>query len=401
MQPPIHRRQRGQTIAVMAVVIVAIVGALAFVVDLGFQMEARRELQNAADAGALAGVVLLPDDQAGSIQQATTFAYQGSNASVTDRICGPAVSPLPDAGATAPAAHANVYSKATPGQMAVTGGNIYTMTVTMECTTNFSFGRILNLTTAPIRASATAALGSPTYVGCTFPMWVYDKGGDPTNGLQNSLGWTYQGMFALYGKWSGGSSNAGLLQTPSGKSPGDIAAAVAGNCGNAPDVSTSGCSPVQAPCAEVDTGNKFHAGGGLTDTTSQYPNGRMVDCSIQAGAYCGSTPTLSLPDGGTDTMTSVTYSCAQQYSDVVNPNGTVKNGKANSPCLAVVPITDTTVGSGNQSVHIEGYAIVFLAAFQSSGSDPLLAAQFVRNMEFQSDIAAYNPLGSYAIRLIS
>ncbi|HEY1296693.1 MAG TPA: pilus assembly protein TadG-related protein, partial [Chloroflexota bacterium] len=76
MRHSARRRQAGQAMAIMAVVIVAIVGTMAFVVDLGFQMEARRALQNAADAGALAGVALLPDDQSGSIQQATTFAYQ-------------------------------------------------------------------------------------------------------------------------------------------------------------------------------------------------------------------------------------------------------------------------------------------------------------------------------------
>jgi len=217
MQRKLPHRQRAQTIAVAAVVLVAIVGALAFVVDFGFQKEAQRQLQSAADAGALAGVVLLPDDQAGSIQQARTFAYSGSNAAVTDRICGPVASPLPDAGATASGAHPNVYAIATPGQKAVTGGNVYTMTVTMECTTQFSFGRILNLTQAPIRASATAAKGSPRYIQCPFPMGIYDSDGDPTNGLQDapwSGGGTYSAnqYFPLYMKGDlGSTSNSGAL----------------------------------------------------------------------------------------------------------------------------------------------------------------------------------------------
>src|SRR5262245_5380142 len=100
MRTLVRRRQSAQTMAVMAVVIVAIVGTLAFVIDLGFQMQARRQLQNAADAGALAGVVLLPDTQMGAIEQAIGdrpslgtdwqkgVAYRGANAAVTDRLCG-------------------------------------------------------------------------------------------------------------------------------------------------------------------------------------------------------------------------------------------------------------------------------------------------------------------------
>src|SRR5262252_5073765 len=143
-------RQQGQTIAVAAVVLVAIVGALAFVIDLGFQMETRRELQNAADAAALAGVVALPDNQCHAKVLAVGnpcdpgfqspnfagFAYTGANAANTDRICGPAVN-LPDLNVqdpvTAPLAHPNVYSKATPGQQRSGSGYIYTLTVTMEC----------------------------------------------------------------------------------------------------------------------------------------------------------------------------------------------------------------------------------------------------------------------------
>jgi Flp pilus assembly protein TadG len=396
--------------AVMAVVLVAVVGALAFVVDLGFQMETRRELQNAADAGALAGVALLPDDQAGSIQQAITFAYQGSNASVTDRICGPAVSPLPDAGATAPAAHANVYSRATPGQLAVTGGNIYTMTVTMECTANFSFGRILNLTTAPIRASATAARGSPKYVSCTFPMAVYDSDGNPSNGLQDAP-WngsqTYQvgQYYPMYMKGdNGSSSNSGALDAGSGAN--DIRNAISNNCSTGQDiVSESGCSGgVTPPCANTKSGvMSGPIQQGLTQSTARYPSGRMQSCP-GSSPYCAgqalasSLNNISLP-GGSAVSISADLSCTQKFSDVVDSNATVKAGQSNSPCLAVVPITSVYVNqNGTVNIPIEGYAMVFLAAYQKSGE--VLAVQFVKNVEVQSDIAAYNPLGSFVIRLI-
>ena len=52
-----RKGERGQTTALAAIFMVAMVGMLAFVVDAGFFLVARRELQNASDAGALAGVV--------------------------------------------------------------------------------------------------------------------------------------------------------------------------------------------------------------------------------------------------------------------------------------------------------------------------------------------------------
>src|SRR5207253_5140984 len=50
-----HARQRGQTIVIAAVAMVAIVGGLAMVVDAGMFFVVQRQFQAAADAGALAG----------------------------------------------------------------------------------------------------------------------------------------------------------------------------------------------------------------------------------------------------------------------------------------------------------------------------------------------------------
>src|SRR5438874_11464393 len=48
-------RQRGQTIVFAAIAMVAVVGGLAMVVDVGMFLMVQRQLQTAADAGALAG----------------------------------------------------------------------------------------------------------------------------------------------------------------------------------------------------------------------------------------------------------------------------------------------------------------------------------------------------------
>lgn len=50
-----HKFQRGQTLVIVAILLVALVAMLALAIDLGVAYSQRRVMQNAADAGALAG----------------------------------------------------------------------------------------------------------------------------------------------------------------------------------------------------------------------------------------------------------------------------------------------------------------------------------------------------------
>src|SRR5437016_309873 len=61
MHGALQHRQRGQAIAFAAVAMIALVGAVGFVIDMGFFFEGRRELQLAVDNAAEAGVVFLPE----------------------------------------------------------------------------------------------------------------------------------------------------------------------------------------------------------------------------------------------------------------------------------------------------------------------------------------------------
>jgi len=129
----------------------------------------------------------------------------------------------------------------------------------------------------------------------------------------------------------------------------------------------------------------------------------MDDCG--SGPYCPGQPlaapltNLKLPGATTGISMNADYSCTQRVSDVVNPDGTVKPGMANSPCLATVPISSRYIDqNGGVNIPIVGYATVFLAAYEKH--DEILAIQFVKNVQVQSDVTAYNPLGSFAIRLI-
>jgi Flp pilus assembly protein TadG len=74
----LNREQRGQTILVFTLMFVALLGFTAMVTDAGVVYWNRRILQNAVDAAALAGASQLPDDPAGAIAKASTYAsYNG------------------------------------------------------------------------------------------------------------------------------------------------------------------------------------------------------------------------------------------------------------------------------------------------------------------------------------
>ena len=60
MRRALQRRARAQVFAITAVVMVATVGALAMVVDVGMFLVVQRQFQTAADAGALAGAWYQP-----------------------------------------------------------------------------------------------------------------------------------------------------------------------------------------------------------------------------------------------------------------------------------------------------------------------------------------------------
>jgi hypothetical protein len=139
------RRQRAQAMGLAAVAMVAMVSLLAFVIDAGSFFIVRRELQNAADAAALAGAYGMIVDHPTASSAASTYLYL--NAPNAEKLCRHAVQFDPVA---------DVHF----GSTALAGGTSETITVTAHCEADYTFGRILNLGHRPISAQATAALGS-------------------------------------------------------------------------------------------------------------------------------------------------------------------------------------------------------------------------------------------------
>ena len=70
------RRERGQILPLIVLMLIALLGVAAFAIDVGYAYYAKRQLQSATDAAALAGAQDLPN---GTSAIATATSYAGSN----------------------------------------------------------------------------------------------------------------------------------------------------------------------------------------------------------------------------------------------------------------------------------------------------------------------------------
>jgi uncharacterized protein YegL len=76
-----RRKRRGVVVVLAAVMLVIMLGMIAFAVDLGVITVARTELQTAADAAALAGVAKLPQGVSTAIGEARYYVQRNSHTS--------------------------------------------------------------------------------------------------------------------------------------------------------------------------------------------------------------------------------------------------------------------------------------------------------------------------------
>ena len=143
-RPRLRRAERGQTLVVVAVMIVVLVAFLGLVIDGGNVYAQRRQLQNAADAAALAG--------------ARAQVMQG-----------------PDATATT----ADKYAKANGASSCTVVTTTSTVTANVSKKVDTYFARVIGINALPVSASATAAITTPTGLACGFlPLTVPYK--DPS-----------------------------------------------------------------------------------------------------------------------------------------------------------------------------------------------------------------------------
>lgn len=130
-------------IAVVAGILIVLVllGVVAVATDTGMVAQERRQLQTAADAGALAGVKALPGNVTLANAEARDFAGRNTDLSALDNV--------------------NVSVLFGPA------GSSITTSITVEVTarTDLAFARIWGIETANARATATAIVSSPRSYG--------------------------------------------------------------------------------------------------------------------------------------------------------------------------------------------------------------------------------------------
>jgi Putative Flp pilus-assembly TadE/G-like len=186
----VRRDERGQAIVLMTLSLVVIMGMAALVLDVGNWFHTKRRLQGTADAAALAGAQLLPNDSSGAQSQA--LAYADKN------------------GGDVAGANITVTSTVLPND---------TISVRARRTDPGIFSGILGIVSADIDARAKARVGPPTkaryvapmVVDCEHPL-IHNCNGDSTPDFQVPTTMDYDPMGApgAYGMLNlGGDQNPG------------------------------------------------------------------------------------------------------------------------------------------------------------------------------------------------
>ncbi|MCH8051764.1 MAG: pilus assembly protein [Chloroflexi bacterium] len=136
--------ESGQTIVLFALALTVLIGFLALTFDIGMMALDRRSAQNAADAAALAGAQMLPNDPDAAIADAT--AYAALNGFSADEISAITVS--------------STYATND------------TIEVALSRDVDFAFAPVLGLSSGTVNVSATAATGGVVGVALLAPLAV-------------------------------------------------------------------------------------------------------------------------------------------------------------------------------------------------------------------------------------
>lgn len=244
-------KESGQALVVTVFALVALLGMTALAVDVGFYFHERRQLQNAADAAALAGAAFLPD-----ASMATARAQDWAAKNFDD--------------GSEELENVEVFSYRIPNDR---------IEVTVKADVDFFFARVLGIDKAAVRARATAGR-VPVTASCIAPWAVQgvinnpsvDYGLDPTALYLfqlSSSSWNTPGNFGALAVYGGGTS--------------DYRDSVVGNCGlvNACNSSSPYVAEGQTLACATQTGSLGqNTNGALTD---RYPQSTWSTCDVTPG----------------------------------------------------------------------------------------------------------------------
>jgi Flp pilus assembly protein TadG len=160
-----HRSERGAIFVQVGVAIFVLMAFNVFVIDFGMLWVARRQAQNAADAGALAGIVGMAYDRYVTSQTPANVhaSAQAIATLAANKVWEPgataAVTATCPAGVTGTCVQVNVYKNGDNG----------------STTLPALFGPILGVTSQSVQASATGVIGRANTTTCLKPWALPDK----------------------------------------------------------------------------------------------------------------------------------------------------------------------------------------------------------------------------------
>jgi len=204
--------ERGAITIHVAIALIAMLAFVSFVVDYGLMWVSRRQAQNAADAGALAGATALvhEGDNASAKRSAAqlvsenyVFGTANDVTPVTGNVdidvsgTGPGEISLPPCGTNKGCVRVDVF-RAEPdrsGSGVLRGPELPTF-----------FGKIVGVNSQGVRATATAQTANGNSIRCLLPFAVIDRWADnfdesvdttyfPNDGEKGIAGWTQNDMF--------------------------------------------------------------------------------------------------------------------------------------------------------------------------------------------------------------
>jgi Flp pilus assembly protein TadG len=334
----IHRNDKGQIFILFGAMLTALVGFTAFAVDVGSLVADKRDLQNAADAMALAGAMELPDAN-GAQSKATEWAEK--NGIEADEIESIAV---------------NGQSSQRPNPQIV---------VTLKRQHDYYLAQVVGVDSTDLVVHASAIKTSPGGSNGVVPWGVLQSEIDSANiGDQVTLKYSaHEGDTGNYGGMaiddpSGASTYENDIKYGSENTVCSESAYLAGSCvPTGPDCASGYCPCHEGQCP-LKTGNMRTP----TRTGVEY---RLDNTSTS----CDTFGEVFTP-AGTDT-----YNIVQQCNPFIE-------GSLPSLRVLVVPVIDSFPTGGSEDVTIEGFALFFLEGFENgtcaSGQDCNIVGRFVR-----------------------
>ncbi len=368
--------ERGATLVHVGISLVGLILFSGLVIDYGVMWESRRQAQNAADAGALAGAVSrIEEDQSANPSTTSGPVYQSIvNTVGFNPIWGVAPPPgtvgidwnCPDG--TTNCVHVDVYRDGT-----------HTST-----TLPTFFMKLANIQSQGTKAHAIAAIVGANATGCMRPWFLLDRYTD-VNG---------DGKFTSPPDvYTSGANGTGY------KVPQDIGTTVTFHA----NLSPSGYG-------QVDVGS---GGNAIRDAIEQCVSNQTYYVGETVGVKPGGTvgpeqqgvqqliqwdPNASVQVTTTNGINKATVvnSCAPQCSCPGNPNSLCPNGPGISPRVVVVPVCDPTYadcangGANNGSIIIKEFLSFFVVGYSGGGNNFDITAILLNSAG--SQVSSGNPV---------